>query len=139
MMGYTDTEGVIFDLSGNFASQFEKGLKAAAYGVADDVTEEVIRRLNEKINSSSGTALLKVKEVMGIEGDVNVQSLRVNDLQNVLEQKKKEFSSFTENAVNSAVESAKKEAADALIKGLTGSSGSTSGTENKKNNLKLPF
>ncbi|MBB5218541.1 TIGR03545 family protein [Treponema rectale] len=139
MMGYTDTEGVIFDLSGNFASQFEKGLKAAAYGVADDVTEEVIRRLNEKINSSSGTALLKVKEVMGIEGDVNVQSLRVDDLQKVLEQKKKEFSSLTENAVNSAVESAKKDAADALIKGLTGSSGSTSGTENKKNNLKLPF
>lgn len=138
-MGYSGSEGVVFDLSGNFASQFEKGLKAAAYGVADDVTEEVIRRLNEKINSSSSTALLKVKEVLGIEGDVNVQSLRVDDLQKVLEQKKKEFASFTENAVNSAVESAKKEAADALIKGLTGSSNSASGSGNKKNNLKLPF
>uniref|UniRef100_UPI0025E6FE43 hypothetical protein n=1 Tax=Treponema sp. TaxID=166 RepID=UPI0025E6FE43 len=118
---------------------FEKGLKAAAYGVAGDVTSEVTKRLNEKINSSSSEALVKVKEVLGIEGEIDVQSLRMNDLEKILENKKKEFSSATE----AAVESAKKEAANALIKGLTGSdsskSGSSASSSSKKNSLKSLF
>lgn len=138
-MGYKSKDGVIFDINGNFASQFEKGLKAAAYGVAGDVTGEVIKRLNEKINSSSGTALVKVKEVLGIEGEVNVQSLRLDNLEKTLETKKKEFSANTEKAVENAVENAKKEAAGAIIKGLTGSDPYKTDTASKKKDLKKFF
>ena len=102
---FSKANGVNLDLSGNFGDQFAKALKAAAMKAGQDAKNAAFKKINEQINSSSNEALLKVKEFMGIEGDIDVQNTNLDSIQKTLEAKKVEFEKqLKEKAANAVTE-----------------------------------
>ena len=118
--GYTKTGGLFLDLSGNFGEQFVNSLKAVIMGIGMDAKNAALKKISDEINSSSNEYLAKAKEFLNIEGDIDLQNMRLSDLQGILEKKKAEVEAKLKEKANKATDKAVDSLKD-KIKGATGS------------------
>lgn len=128
---YSDAKGVRLSLNGNYADVFANALSTVVTSIGSDAKDAALKKIQEELNSSSNAFAVKTKEFFGIEGDIDIQSTKVSDLQKILESKAREIQAQIEaqtkaaatEAVKSVVgdnEAASKavDAAGSLLKGL---------------------
>ncbi|MBO4386904.1 MAG: hypothetical protein J5817_07820 [Treponema sp.] len=118
--GYTKSGGIFLDLSGNFGEQFVNSLKAVVMGIGMDAKNAALKKISDEINASSNEYLAKAKEFLNIEGDIDLQNMRLSDLQGILEKKKAEVESKLKEKANKATDKAVDSLKD-KVKGATGS------------------
>ena len=85
--GYTKGSGVNLALNGNFADQFAKAFDAIVRSLGNDAKEAAFRILNEQVNDASNGYLAQAKQFLGIEGDIELQNVKISDVQDILEKK----------------------------------------------------
>lgn len=107
---WRESSGVNLDLSGNFAEQFAKAMETAVKGMASDAKEAAFKKINEQINGSSNEAVAKVKEFLGIEGEIDAQNASLDAVRASLEKKKAELEEQIKGAAKATVEKAKADA-----------------------------
>ena len=49
--------------------------------------KDFIERIQKELNGSSSTVVAKAKEFLGIESDIDIQNMRVSDIQQLLEKR----------------------------------------------------
>ena len=101
--GYTEARGVWLDLDGNFADQFASALYAVVQTIGTDAKKFALQKIQDEINASQNEVLLTAKQFLGIEGDIDIQNLRITDLQGMLEKKKTEIEAQLKKAAADAV------------------------------------
>ena len=111
--GYTEASGAYLNLDGNFADQFVAALYAVVQTIGMDAKNFALQKIQDEINSSQNEVLVQAKKILGIEGDIDLQNLRISDMQTILENKKKEVEAQL-----------KKVAADAMMEGVKQTFGS---------------
>ena len=104
--GYRSASGLSLDLSGNFAEQFSNALRAALSSAMSDAKEAAIKKINEMVNGADGEVALKVKEFLGIEGEIDVQNANLDTVMAALESKRKEI----EEQISGKIDEAKSQA-----------------------------
>ena len=104
-MGYTKDSGFYFGLTGNFAEQFTNSLKSIVMQLGKDAKALAVKKLNELLNSSENEVLVKVKEFLGLEGEIDVQNIKLADIQKTLLAKKTDI----ENMINGKIQTVKEE------------------------------
>ncbi|MBP5251748.1 MAG: TIGR03545 family protein [Treponema sp.] len=134
--GFTTEGGLILDIDGNLASQFEKAFMAAAGEAVSDAKNKVMEKLNEKINASNSDAVLKAKEFLGIQDNINLQETSLSDIQKKLDAKKKELE---DKIAGKAKAKATEAAGSALEKAGLDSSKAGKVTDKVSGKIKLPF
>ena len=85
-----------------------------------DAKNAALKKISDEINSSSNEYLAKAKEFLNIEGDIDLQNMRLSDLQGILEKKKAEVEAKLKEKANKATDKAVDSLKD-KIKGATGS------------------
>lgn len=104
-----DENGPDLKLSGNFGEQFVKAISTVANQIGNDVKKVAFTEINKQLNNASNEYLQKAKEFAGIKGDVEIQNLRLDNIQAELQKKINEF----QKQVNDYAEAAKKQAEEA--------------------------
>ncbi len=113
-VGYTKARGLYLDLDGNIGEQFVKALVKIALEAGKDAKNAAIAKLQDILNNSQNEYLLKAKEFLGIEGDIDLQNTRLSDVQNLLLKKKAEIEAKLKEEANKAIDTAT-EKANAVI------------------------
>ena len=142
-VGWSKANGLKMSLTGNFAQQFIDSLKAIVMEIGKDAKAAALDRLSKELNESENEFLLKTKEFFGIEGDIDLQNVRLSDIQNLLEKKQKEVEDWLKNQTEKAMEDAKSlateyvqekttEVKEQVTESLKDSLGSILGTGSKK-------
>ncbi len=107
---FTELDGISLDFTGDFADKFSQVLKSIVEGLGTEAKDKALARLNKEINNASDEYLVKAKEFLGIEGEVNVQDTKLSDIQALLEKRKTEIEErikeLAKSKVNSAMEDA---------------------------------
>jgi CHAD domain-containing protein len=111
-VGYSKANGLKMSLTGNFADQFINSLKAIVMEIGKDAKEAALARLSKELNESENEFIIKTKEFFGIEGDIDLQNVRLADIQNLLEKKQKEVENWLKDQANKAIEDAKEKATE---------------------------
>ncbi len=111
-VGYSKANGLKMSLTGNFADQFINSLKAIVMEIGKDAKEAALARLSKELNESENEFIVKTKEFFGIEGDIDLQNVRLADIQNLLEKKQKEVENWLKDQANKAIEDAKEKATE---------------------------
>ena len=111
-VGYSKANGLKMSLTGNFAEQFINSLKAIVMEIGKDAKEAALARLSKELNESENEFVIKTKEFFGIEGDIDLQNVRLADIQNLLEKKQKEVENWLKDQANKAIEDAKEKATE---------------------------
>lgn len=111
-VGYSKANGLKMSLTGNFAEQFINSLKAIVMEIGKDAKEAALARLSKELNESENEFIIKTKEFFGIEGDIDLQNVRLADIQNLLEKKQKEVENWLKDQANKAIEDAKEKATE---------------------------
>lgn len=117
---FTEAAGVNLALTGNFADQFAKALETAARSIGSDAKNAALAKINASIKESSGGALAKVNEFMGIKGDIDLQNTNLSDIQKKLDAKRAEIEKRIQDSAKSAVGDALKGATSGSVKNLFG-------------------
>ena len=117
-MNYTEADGVNLSLDGNFADAFISSLQKVALSAGNDAKDAALKKIQEEINSSSGTVTAKAKEFFGIEGDINVQNAKLSDIQKALDTKKAELEAQIKKQAEDTAKNAAKNAAGSALKKL---------------------
>lgn len=113
-LGYIKGSGLYMDLSGNYADQFVNALKSVVMSIGRDAKDAAFARIEAELNATSNEVVLKAKEFLGIEGDIDLQNMRLSDLESLLENKKIEIENRIKEEVNKATEEAKEKATEAV-------------------------
>ena len=101
--GYTEASGAYLNLDGNFAEQFSQALLAVVKTIGMDAKNFALKKIQDEINTSQNEVIVKAKEFMGIEGDIDLQNMRISDLQGMLEKKRVEVEAQIKKAASDAV------------------------------------
>ncbi len=109
-IGFTSSRGVWLNLTGNFAEQFTEAVKTVAMNIGRDAKFAALRRLEKELNNSSNEVIVKGKEFLGIESDIDLQNMKLSDLQEIVEKKKLELEQRIKDEVKKASDAAKAEA-----------------------------
>lgn len=113
-LSYVKGDGLKLDLDGNFGQQFVQALTAAAMSIGMDAKNMAIAKLEEKLNSSNNEVLLKIKELAGIQGDIDIENLRLDEILKSLENKaleiERQIADQAKAKVNEKVDEVKTEA-----------------------------
>ena len=116
-MGYAKDSGVFFNVNGNYAQQFSNALKTVIMNIGRDAKNAALERIQKELNDSSNTVVAKAKEFLGIESDIDIQNMRVSDIQQLLEKRKqevmKQLKGVAEQKVSEVKEAAKEAASEA--------------------------
>ena len=116
-MGYAKDSGVFFNVNGNYAQQFANALKTVIMNIGRDAKNAALERIQKELNDSSNTVVAKAKEFLGIENDIDIQNMRVSDIQQILEKRKqeimKQLKGVAEQKVSEVKEAAKEAASEA--------------------------
>lgn len=121
---WSKADGLALALTGNFGEQFVNSLKSVVMEIGKDAKNMALKRIQDEINNSSNEVLAKAKEFLDIEGDIDLQNVKLSDLQGILEKKKVEVETKLKEKANQAANDASEKAVDALkekIKETTGS------------------
>ena len=92
-----------------FGEQFVKAISTVANQIGNDVKKAAFTEINKQLNNASNEYLQKAKEFAGIKGDVDIQNLRLDNIQAELQKKINEF----QKQINDYAEAAKKQAEEA--------------------------
>lgn len=118
-VSYSEEAGVDLTLNGNFADQFMNALKTVIASIGKDAKELAFKKLNEQINNYDNEVTAKIKNFLGIEGDINEQNTNLDSIRNALEKRKSEIENKisgkideTKEKVKADAEAKKKEAED---------------------------
>ncbi|MBO5608670.1 MAG: hypothetical protein J5930_12420 [Treponema sp.] len=109
-VGYSKTDGLYLKLTGNYGTQFINALKASVLELGKDAKNAAIKRLEQELNNSNNEYVAKAKEFLGIEGDIDLQNMKLSDVQKILEKKRVEIENRLKEEANKAVTEAKKQA-----------------------------
>ena len=90
-VGYQKDTGLYLKLDGNFGEQFSNALKNVVMELGKDAKAMALKKLEEFLNSSENEVLLKAKAFFGIEGDIDLQNMKLSDVQKILMQKKSDI------------------------------------------------
>lgn len=88
--GYAKGSGVNLALDGDFADVFAKAFDAIVKSLGDDAKNAAFKILNAQINDVSNGYLAQAKQFLGIEGDIDVQNVKISDVREALEKKSAE-------------------------------------------------
>ncbi len=102
-VGYQTNSGVFLNLDGNFADQFVTALRAVILSIGNDAKEAALEQINALLNSSTNEVMVKTREFLGIEEEINVQDMRLSDLQKILDKKRSELENYISSAAEQAV------------------------------------
>lgn len=112
-----DDMGPDLRISGNFADQFVNALSKVANQIGNDAKKEAFSAINKQLNSYENEYLAKAKEFAGIKDDIDVQKIRLDNIQKELQNKINEIQNkiteYTNEAKRQAEEAAKKAAKQA--------------------------
>lgn len=108
-VSYSEEAGVDLTLNGNFADQFMNALKTVIASIGKDAKELAFKKLNEQINSYDNEVTAKIKNFLGIEGDINEQNANLDTVRKALEAKKSEIEKQINGKIDEAKEKAKVE------------------------------
>lgn len=111
-VGYSKAKGLNMKLSGNFADQFIQALKNVVMEIGKDVKEAALARLSKELNESENEFIIKAKEFFGIEGDIDLQNVRLSDIQDLLAKKQKEVEVWLKDQADKAINEAKEKATE---------------------------
>ncbi len=126
-----ESSGMDLTLNGNFAELFAKAMATVVNSIGSDAKKVALDRIQSEINDSSNQMALKAKEFFGIEGEVNLENTKLSDLQNILDQKKKDIEAKLQARANEAVENAKQQAGSAVKSAIQQSLGTDDQTSEK--------
>lgn len=126
-----ESSGMDLTLNGNFAELFASAMATVVNSIGSDAKKVALDRIQSEINDSSNQMALKAKEFFGIEGEVNLENTKLSDLQNILDQKKKDIEAKLQARANEAVENAKQQAGSAVKSAIQQSLGTDDQTSEK--------
>lgn len=125
LLDFSKLKGLDLSLDGNFADQFAKVIKDIAEGLGNEAKEEAVKRLNKYINSSSNEYLVKAKEFLGLEGDIDIQNTKMSDLQALLEKKRNEVEAEIQRRLEEKIEEKKSDAQNLVQSKIEDSTGNS--------------
>lgn len=100
-MGYTvlykDLDGLRINLTGNFGTQFVKAITEVAKSIGMDAKNAALRYVNAQLNGMNEEVLAVIKKFTGIQGEIDVQNIRVDSIQKMLNDKVHEMQNFMNN------------------------------------------
>ena len=108
-LGYTEARGAYLDLQGNLGDQFMKALEAIILSIGRDAKNAALKLIEDQLNNSSNEVIVRAKEFLGIEGDIDLQNIRFSDAQALLEKKKAEIEKQIYDMVNGLINEAKQQ------------------------------